>query len=129
MIAIDDEVLKNKIMSRFKSIYINEGVELVDKDGIRNLLWCNIKQEYERSMIIIKTIDIPRLEFPSELPIYIYSDREEILYQDTFSGLCSYLLSLERWEYTDAEVFDDSLEWFIGISHDDRSILVGFNDD
>jgi len=31
MIAIDDEDLKYKIMSRFKSIYINDGVEYLTK--------------------------------------------------------------------------------------------------
>ena len=126
MQKVTDTEFQSEVMYKFKSKFIKDEISFIDENGIRNLLWCYFKDDYKNNIEIIKTIEIPKIDFSPELHIYIYFDRSEELFKTTFSDFCQYLLKLEEWEYTDAEIFDESLEWVIGMTHDDVSMLLGF---
>jgi hypothetical protein len=126
MQKVIDLELKKKVMDRFIGKFIQDGFSFWDEKDGRKLLWCCFRENYNCDKVIIKTIDIPKIEIPTDLPIYVYFDRSEDLFLSTFSDYCKSLLNLEEWEYTDTEIFNESFEWVIAVTHDDLSILFGF---
>lgn len=43
----------------------------------------------------------------------------------TFTEFCKYFAHREPWEDHDILLFDESFEWFIGISHNERVTIAG----
>ena len=47
------------------------------------------------------------------------------MYLSDFENLRSFIINLEPWDEVDAEIFDDSMEWVIAVTHEDLSIVLG----
>jgi hypothetical protein len=120
-------------MDKFKAKFIKSCNET------QTLLWCFFKDDYKENIVMFKTKDLLEiLDFSSDRPIYIYFDRTGELFQATFFDLSQYFLELAEWETKDtefnepwgweidAEVFDETLEWVIAVTHEDVSMLLGF---
>jgi len=129
MKIVTDQEFQSAVLKRFMDKYVKEGTGFRDEQGNRTLLGCSLKDNYYDDCVLIKTEDIPKLGLQNNLPIYVYFDGSEELFVTTYRGFCQYIKSLEEWEYNDTEVFDDTLEWLIYVTHDDTSMLVGFNED
>jgi len=129
MLEVIDLEEKKAILKRFMDKYIKEGINTRDENGRIILLWCNLKDHYYDEYILIKTIDVPKIGLREDLPIYVYFDGNEKIYVTTFIEFCQYLVNREIWEDIDVEVFDDSLMWLLVVTHEDQSMLIGFDDD
>lgn len=127
------------IMDKFKATFIKDGIGFRDKKGARNLLWCHINEKYQQNSVLFKTKNLPKvIDFSLEDPIYIYFDRTEELYQATISDFFQYISAIEKWQTEDvefdkpwswsfdAEIFDETLEWAMCVTHEDVTKLLGF---
>lgn len=65
------------------------------------------------------------INIPKKYNIFFYHERLKILYLTSFEEICIYVEQLEPWEDIDCLVFDDELNWFIGITHNDTILLNG----
>jgi len=129
MLKVTNREVHLAILKKFMSKYVKEGTKFRDEQGTRTLLWTKLKDEYRDNYILISTNDIPKIGLHEDLSMYVYLDRTEELYTTTFTKFYQYLENREVWEDIDAEVFDDTLDWLVVITHDDVSMLFGFDDD
>jgi len=128
MQKIKNKRLKSQVMERFLNKYVKEGVGYKDDRGNRILLGDHLKDFYYDGSVIIDNEDIPKIGLSQDLSIYVYFDRSEELIATTFYEFCEYLENRENWEYVDAEVFDESLDWLVVVTHDEVAVLFGFDD-
>jgi len=129
MQKITDRELHIEVLKRFMDKYVKPGTGFRDEQGNRNLLGCNLKDPYNDTYVLINTDDVPKISLQKDQMMYVYLDRTEELYITTFIEFCQYLVNREVWEDIDAEVFDESLEWLLVVTHEDLSMLIGFDDD
>ena len=47
------------------------------------------------------------------------------MYSVPYVQVCELVASLEPWEEIDVEIFDNSYEWFIAITHDNVTMIYG----
>lgn len=57
--------------------------------------------------------------------VYAFFENVDELYRTTIEDLRDYLECKEPWEDYDICVFDESLDWFVGCSHNDRIVVIG----
>ena len=115
-----DKVKSDLLISKFKNMFV---VSDYNKNNQRKskLLWCNLSCKGK-----IVSID----EF-AEIPIdicskvYFYNERDDKMYQIKFLQVVQYIQELEPWEDIDCEIFDDTMTWFISITHEDFCIVYG----
>lgn len=86
------------------------------------LLNCNLACNYE----IISTENFESILLDKNKEVYFYDERENKMYKTLFYEICEFIAGLEPWDGDiDAEIFDDSYEWFIAINHEDISLIHG----
>ena len=129
MQKVTDRELHTEVLKRFMDKYVKPGTGFRDEQGNRTLLWCNLKDPYNDTYVLIYTADIPKIGLQNDQSMFVYLDRTEELFITTFIEFCQYLENREVWEDIDAEVFDESLDWLVVVTHDDDSMLIGFDDD
>lgn len=139
MQKVTDLNFKITLMDKFKAEFIKDGVGFRDEKGSRNLLWCFLNENYKKNRVMFKTKRLPEvIDFSPEDPIYIYFDRTEELYQAAISDFYQYISDIEKWETDDvefeepwgwsfdAEIFDETFKWAMCVTHEDFTILLGF---
>ena len=85
------------------------------------LIWCNFLEEYK----VYSTEELFQSQLKINVPVYFYSERTRELFLTNFEDVHNYVNSLEPWDEVDAEVFDESLEWIIAVTHEDVSMVGG----
>jgi len=89
-------------------------------DVLTNRLWNCLKRE----KVCLEYEEIKKLGVPNSVLFYL--ERQEEIFDTSFGDVCRYIEQLEPWEYIDAYVFDDTLEWLIAITHEElRCLIVG----
>ena len=121
---IEDVNLKNNILNKFVDRFVLCNYTFVNPaTGGLKLLWCNFKDECK----IYSTDKLFKFNIKISNNIYFYSERTQEMYFTDFNDVCSFVNNLEPWDVIDAEIFDDSLEWVIAITHEDVSKVYGIN--
>lgn len=115
-----DGTATEQILTKFKSRFVISDYNPENHSRSR-LLHCNLSRETRR----IATEDLESIAFDRKKKCYFYSERHREMYQVTFAEVCRLVAELEPWEDIDAEVFDDSYEWLIAITHEDVTLLYG----
>ncbi|MBQ8824445.1 MAG: hypothetical protein IJZ64_04350 [Ruminococcus sp.] len=87
------------------------------------LLNCNLSCKVE----IISTENFESIPLNKNTKVYFYDERDNKMYKTLFSEICEFIAGFEPWDEIDAEIFDDSFEWFIAISHEDISLIHGLS--
>lgn len=68
--------------------------------------------------------DARKLRLPESVLFYL--ERQNEVYSTTFNNICKYIDELEPWEYIDAYVFDNTLDWLLAITHENlKCLLIG----
>lgn len=121
---ITDTNLKKSILDKFISKFLNGDYTFINpKTGGINLMWCNFSREYK-----IYTTDKlfqTKLKFDSQ--VYFYNERTKEIFFTDFDDIYNCVNNLEPWDEVDAEIFDESLEWVIAVTHEDVSFVSGLN--
>ena len=115
-----DRKAAEQILTKFKSKFVISDYDPENQRRSR-LLHCNLSCETRW----IATEDFEYIAFDRKKKVYFYSERHREMYQVTFSEVCRLVAGLEPWEEIDAEVFDDSYEWFLSITHEDVTLAYG----
>lgn len=110
-----DKDKTEKILEIFKMKYINESYP-------ERILLLNHLNRIDRTISIE---EIRKLKIPVKLDLFLYHERLKTLYRTNFKEICLYVEQLEPWEDIDCLVFDDNIEWFIGITHNDTVLITG----
>ena len=111
------EILARYMLSFIKSDYTPWNQEF----NCRNLPWCFFK-------VNIKTLDIDdigKINIPFNDVVYCHDERQKVLYQTTFKRIYEFVLSLEPWEEVDLEIFNNSMQWTLAITHEGELITYG----
>jgi hypothetical protein len=89
------------------------------------LLWCSYKDKHKYFWTE------PLFEYltPTSEPVYFYDERENKLFLTEFKDVIQFIRSFEPWDKVDAEIFDINLEWVISVTHEDISLVFGFDVD
>jgi hypothetical protein len=86
-----------------------------------DLPWCHFK-------VGINTLDIsniPNVNIPSDKIVYCHDEKQKELYQTKYKNVFDLIKRLEPWEEVDIEIFDDSMDWTMAITHEGEIILYG----
>lgn len=115
-----DKAAADQILKKFKNRFV---ISDYDPGNQRRswLLHCNLSCETRQ----IATEDFESIPFDRKKKVYFYSERHRKMYQVTFAEVCRLVAGLGPWEDIDAEIFDDSYEWLIAITHEDVTLLYG----
>ncbi len=104
-------------IQRFISRYVD-----TEKIPNRILLWNSLKDE-------IKTVCRPfsqvmTLDFFHGKTLFVYDERDHVLWRASWSEVLQLVSHLEPWEENiDLLLFDESLDWFAAITHEDLLTL------
>ena len=112
--------ITDKLLEDFKKKFIAADYDPHNQE-ISRLLWCNLSCETR----MIPTENFQSISLDKNKKVYFYDERRNEMYGVLFSEICEYIDNSEPWEEIDAEIFDDSYEWFIAITHEDFSLLYG----
>ena len=115
-----DDKTAEKILNSFKKKFIAADYD-PHNQKISRLLWCNLSCETR----MIPTEDFQSISLDKNKKVYFYDERRNEMYGVLFLEICEYIDDFEPWEEIDAEIFDDSYEWFIAVTHEDFSLLYG----
>ena len=88
---------------------------------VSRLLWCNLSCERK----VIPISEFKTINIEENASVYFYDERKNKMFQVKFSQVANLIMNLEPWEEYDAEIFDNTFEWFIAITHEDSCILYG----
>jgi hypothetical protein len=110
------------IMDQYMSTFIKSDYTPWNKEyNCMNLPWCHYKVD-------IKTLDISNLselDISSEKNVYCHDEQQKKLYQTDFKSVLDLVIALEPWEEIDVEIFDDSFDWTVAITHEGEVIFHG----
>ena len=110
------------LLKEFKKKFVVEDCNHNLLQGNRSkLIWCNLLSGFQA----ISTEDVQCLQIPSRQKVYYYGERDNEMFETTFSEVCNFIKELEPWDEIDSEIFDDSFTWFIAITHEDVSLVYG----
>ena len=99
---------RNKLIEAFAQEYDIES----------NRLWNCLRKK----RVCLEFEDARRYNIPKDVILYL--ERQNSMYSTTFEDVCRYVDELEPWEYIDAYVFDDTLNWLFAITHEDLKCLI-----
>ncbi|MDR2889978.1 MAG: hypothetical protein LBV33_09120 [Lachnospiraceae bacterium] len=112
---------KSDIVDKFRQKFLKEEYRSGNTPaGFSRLLWCNFKEQCK----IYKTELLFQLQLGIEA-VYFYDERTDELFCTTFEKVSAFINSFEPWDEVDAEIFDDSMEWVIAVTHEDVSLVFG----
>ena len=110
----------NELLDKFKEKFIVADYNLRNQ-RVSRLLWCNLSCEGE----VIPINEFDKINVAQNTSVYFYNERENKMFRVRFSEVINLIINIEPWEEYDAEIFDDSFQWFIAITHEDFCILDG----
>jgi hypothetical protein len=101
------------ILEKFKERYIN-------KNYPERILFINHLNRIDKT---IPVEQLREINIPKEKCIFMYHERLKTVYRTNFQQICLYIEQLEPWEDIDCLVFDEKLDWFLGINHNEKILL------
>ncbi len=115
-----DKEAAGELLGRFKDRFITADYDPKNQKRCW-LLWANLACEAKW----ISTEDFESIPFSRENMVYFYSERDCQMFRVPFAEVCELVAGMEPWEEVDAEIFDDSCEWMIAITHEDETLVYG----
>lgn len=112
------DTLLKEFKKKFATEDYNHNILQVNRS---KLIWCNLLPGFQ----VISTEDVQCLQIQSRQKVYYYGERDNEMFETTFSEVCNFVKELEPWDEIDSEIFDDSFTWFIAITHEDISLVYG----
>ena len=109
---------KEELIQKFKQKYID--VSLLSK---RILLWNALKVEVETELCRFE--ELSKFKIEETRYLYLYDDRNDVLYKLKYSEILDFIYNREPWEYFDGLIFDEELDWFIALTHEDLALIYG----
>lgn len=103
----------DRILGKFKKIYI-------DKSYPERILFINHLNRYDE---IIPFERLREVNIPKENSLFMYHERLKTIYITNFEQICLYVEQLEPWEDIDCLIFDEELNWFLGLNHSEEVLL------
>jgi hypothetical protein len=85
------------------------------------LIWCNFSSVCK----IYSSRELFESPLAINSPVYFYDEFTEELFFTDFEDVRSFINGFEPWDEVDAEIFDESLEWVIAVTHEDVSLVSG----
>lgn len=86
------------------------------------ILWNSLKDEIKTKCYPFSEV-VP-LDFFNEKTLFVYDEREQALWQTKWGEVVSFVNHLEPWEENiDILLFDESLDWFAAVTHEDLLTL------
>lgn len=101
------------ILDKFKERYIN-------KSYPERILFINHLNKYDKA---ISFEQIREINIPKEKSLFMYHERLKIVYVTNFEQICLYVEQLEPWEEIDCLIFDEELNWFLGLNHNEKVLI------
>ena len=121
---ITDASVRKSILDKFISKFVRSDYTFKNPiTGGLNLLWCNFSKEhkvYPTDKLFLSNLKI-------DVPVYFYNERTKEMFFTDFEDIHKFIDNLEPWDEVDAEIFDESLEWVIAVTHEDVSLVFGLN--
>ncbi len=77
------------------------------------------------SLKLIPTSDFTNLAVDRNKNVCCYFEREHDLRKCKLSEFEIFLEKLKPWEYVDINIFDETFEWTIIVTHEDCTLLYG----
>lgn len=105
-----DDAEAEKILGEFRRRYINDSYP-------ERILYINHLKQHDREVPFNRIRDI---RMPKDKVLYMYHERLKTLYTTSFDQICTYVEQLEPWEDIDCLVFDEDMEWFLALTHDEK---------
>lgn len=102
-----------KVLGKFKDRYIN-------KSYPERVLFINHLNKYDKT---ISFDNLHEIHIDNEKSLYMYHERLKTLYITNFKQICLYVEQLEPWEEIDCLIFDEELNWFLGLNHDEKVLI------
>lgn len=110
------------LLEKFKEKFVVPDYDQIILQGNRSkLLWCNLSSDPQS----ILTEDVNSLSISPDQKVYYYGERDNEMYETSFSEVCAFVNELEPWDEIDSEIFDDTFSWYIAITHEDISLVHG----
>lgn len=103
----------DRILDKFKKIYIDESYP-------ERILFINHLNRYDE---IIPFERLREVNIPKEKSLFMYHERLKTIYITNFKQICLYVEQLEPWEDIDCLIFDEELNWFLGLNHSEEVLL------
>lgn len=103
----------NILLDKFKERYIN-------KSYPERILFINHLNRYDKA---ISFEQIREINIPKEKSLLMYHERLKIVYVTNFEQICLYVEQLEPWEEIDCLIFDEELNWFLGLNHNEKVLI------
>lgn len=120
---IVEKSVKDSILEKFVQSFLKKNYSFFDnKTNIKKLMWCNFTKERNG---IFPIENLPKLVFPENENLFFYLERTNELYKTNFFEICEYVKKLEPWDEIDAEIFDETMNWVVVITHEDFLITIG----
>jgi hypothetical protein len=105
-----EEKESNEILNEFKKRYINNSYP-------ERILFINHLKKYDST---IPFDQLREINIPKEKKLFMYHERLKTVYSTNFQQICMYVEQLEPWEDIDCLIFDEEMNWFIGLTHDEK---------
>ena len=105
------------VMSSFIERYVDQ-----DKIPGRILLWNSLKDGVRTAVRPFS--QIAELDLFRGKVLFVYDEREKLLREVKWAEIVRFISNLEPWEENiDLLLFDESLDWFAAITHEDLLTL------
>ena len=115
--------IANELITQYRDKYIKSSYKpWCSSINCKNLPWCYYE---ELGIKIFGLDDLPKINIPLEKAVYCHDEVDDIMYQTTFGEVLKMITNLEPWEGVDIEIFDESLDWTIAITHEEEVITYG----
>ena len=106
------------ILTRFIKRY-------VDREKLQKyyLVWNSLNKD-----LIVKCLPVEKIKnlpFPSNKSVFLYDERQKILYGTTIKDVIGFVQSFEPWDEVDACIFDKDIDWGVAITHEDKILCWG----
>ncbi|WBW95234.1 hypothetical protein [Oceanirhabdus sp. W0125-5] len=105
----------NQILEKFREKHVNDTYP-------ERILMINHLKNLEKRLPVERLRDIV---IPKQQNIYMYHERMKNLYLTNANIIFEYIEQLEPWEDVDCIIFDEKLEWYLGINHSEELLLSG----
>jgi len=106
----------NNYIQNFIQRYVD--VLLLDE---RKLIWNSLTVDTK----VIKTNELNKIHMNICEQLLLYDERKKEIFTIKYCDLLVHIDELEPWEEVDYLVFNNTLDWFIAITHEDKSLLYG----
>lgn len=111
-----------EILKQYTAKFINSKYTVWnDKYNCPNLPWCYFKGETK----MLDIDNISAVNIHSDEIVYCHDERQKILYQTTYEKIYNFIVCLEPWQEVDIELFNETLDWTMAVTHEGEIILSG----